>query len=195
MIPKATHTFQKVPNEFYVEPAWVSARLFKEYREVERIMPVLDPFCGIGRILDSAKKYGLKCIGLDKVERDSVGERHSFDVLDFFEMKDWPKAYQLVSNPPFKPWRDIVRHADKIGCVHCTLLLPYNALFGMANIDFCKDYMPAEIFRISPRPPMPPGHMILNGYKPRGARVDFVWIRWNLSDNATPIIAWSDIRK
>ena len=50
--PKNTHIFAKAEGLHYVEPEWVSTRLF----EVERFPgPIQDPFAGWGRVAEAAR--------------------------------------------------------------------------------------------------------------------------------------------
>ena len=89
----ATRAWRRHPHDWYVEDPWVSARLF----EVETFEGrLLDPACGEGRIVRSARKAKLHCVGSDIVRRAS-----GFRVGDFFQKTAWrPLVLQVhLSNP------------------------------------------------------------------------------------------------
>ena len=98
---RAAHIFPKATDGFYVEPSWVSRRLF----EVEDFSGqiIYDPACGWGTILKAAIAAGYGAIGSDIIDRKrhQLGEQfHKYDFLT------WRPAtvvnnISIVCNPPF----------------------------------------------------------------------------------------------
>jgi hypothetical protein len=167
------HVFPKAEDGFYVEPSWVSARLF----EVEKFAPViLDPACGWGTILHSAKAAGYEVIGNDIVNRRKHGLKIStYDFLDparYDLIKSRGSKVSIVCNPPFdyveEFCREACRRMDKVAMIMLTRRL--NAAHWLRDLPLKTVYL------LSPRPSMPPGAWIAAGNKPGGGTQDFCWI-------------------
>ena len=69
---KDAHLWARDPDDWYVEPGWTSARLFEREQFPE---PILDPACGMGRIVESAHAKGYAIEGTDLVDRASCCSR------------------------------------------------------------------------------------------------------------------------
>ena len=157
--PLAAHIWNKEPDGFYVEPEWCSARLF----EVEKFDGVLwDPACGIGRIVKAARRAGYRTIATDIVDRGCP----QFDgVLDFLKDCGRIPAANIVTNPPFTQCDRFVHRvlelgSDKVAMIWLARRL--NAARWLADTPLARVYL------LTPRPSMPPGHVILAGEKPSG---------------------------
>ena len=48
----------------------------------------------------------------------------------------------------------------------------------------------SRIYLLSPRPSMPPGHVILAGEEPGGGKQDFVWLVWDHEHQGLPELHW-----
>jgi hypothetical protein len=48
----------------------------------------------------------------------------------------------------------------------------------------------ARIYLLTPRPSMPPGHVILAGEKPGGGSQDFCWLVWSRHHIGPPKLHW-----
>src|SRR5215471_12628940 len=93
---RKSHIWDRQVVNWYVEPTWISQRLFA----VEAFRgTVFDPACGMGRILDAAKAAGHATRGSDLVDR-GARTNHSFVVQDFLASPRLP-ADNIVTNPPF----------------------------------------------------------------------------------------------
>jgi len=102
--PLGAHIWDREPDGFYVEPFWVSERLF----EVEKFTTsVWDPCCGIGHIAESACRAGYDVFASDIVDR---GYQHQRACLDFLQC-DRPHGANFVFNPPFDHCEEFARHA------------------------------------------------------------------------------------
>jgi hypothetical protein len=67
-----SHIFERDPNDWYLEPDWISKRLF-DVEDFDRNAPLLDPCTGTGRIADAAKHAGYRVITADIVDRGYPG--------------------------------------------------------------------------------------------------------------------------
>lgn len=165
--PINAHAFQRDRHEHYVEPHWCDDRLFAiETFETS----VWDPACGFGRIPEAANRAGLIGLGTDVVNRGWHGQRTQFDFLQSVA----PLSENIVCNPPFNIAGAFIRHAVEMEGVKKVAMI-----FPTARLNAAKwiEELPlARVWLMTPRPSMPPGHMIAGGEKPSGGKVDFCWI-------------------
>src|SRR5215831_5388216 len=90
---RRSHIWDRHPDDFYVEPPWVSERLF----DVEAFLgEVIDPCCGCGNIVKSARAHHLASQGSDIVDRGFPGTV----VRDWLARCDL-RPCNVVANPPF----------------------------------------------------------------------------------------------
>jgi hypothetical protein len=47
-----------------------------------------------------------------------------------------------------------------------------------------------RVWLMTPRPSMPPGHVIAAGHKPGGGKVDFCWLVWEHGCTGAPELHW-----
>jgi hypothetical protein len=112
---RESHLWARDPHDFYVEPSWLSERLFAA---VPFITEILDPACGCGRIVEAARSAHLPAMGADIVDRGFPGTI----VGDFF---DWREPVgNIVCNPPFAIAEQFVAHALTIARQQVAMLLP-----------------------------------------------------------------------
>jgi hypothetical protein len=187
---RKSHLWVRQKQDWYVEPLWVSLRLF----ELEHFGAVWDPACGSGRIVDAARAHGIYSLGSDIVKRtDSEFCRGR---KDFFEHKHvyW---CGIVSNPPFSRAEEFAKHALKLlrrskireHGGKLALLLPSNWIQGTRRSRWLASTPLVRVYFICPRPAMPPGHI----KKPTGnGTTDYAWYIWNtgLKRRRQPVIDW-----
>lgn len=203
----AAHAWERDPYEHYVEPAWVSRRLF----QVETFFgTVVDPAAGFGTIVRSARSSGLKAFGYDIARRPEADTGLVTGGIDFTlpdghpDLDDlYPAPYPvscIVSNPPYGLIPDgsgdrleevfLRRALDRAEKV--ALLLPTSWLHSakrarwVYSLPFCAKY------ELTPRPSIPPGHVILSGEKPGGGKKDFAWFIFWKGFSGAPKIARLD---
>ena len=82
-----SHLFEREEHDHYVEPHWLSQRLF-EVEDLDRSKPMLDPCTGWGRIADAAKAAGYRVATADIVDRGYAG----CVVGDFLQRRSLPPA-------------------------------------------------------------------------------------------------------
>jgi len=178
-----THTAAKPAyprvDEHYVEPSWVSERLFQEEKFTGSIY---DPACGFGRILESAQKYGHHAYGCDIAER---GGGIYYRTQDF--LKSTSNHNNIVSNPPFDSYQDFAQHALVRADKKVALIMPTARL----NAARWLEGTPLRrVWLLTPRPSMPPGSVILAGGKATGGKSDYCWLVFEHGYRGQPELKW-----
>lgn len=163
---RKSHIWAREANEHYVEPDWCSIRLFEE-EDFSR--GVYDPACGFGTIVGAALGRGIHAIGSDLVKR--VTEHDHFGVQDFFDERRC--AANIVTNPPFNIAADFARHALLLALGKVAIIFP-TARLNAAH--WLKGTPLRRVWMLSPRPSMPPGHVIAAGGKAAGGKMDYCWL-------------------
>jgi hypothetical protein len=180
--PLAAHAWAREEYGFYVEPEWCSQRLF----EVEEFAgAVWDPSCGTGRIAEAARLAGYTTRATDLNDR---GYQHFDGCLDFLRC-DQPRAKNVVCNPPFDKCEQFVHRAlaltkgnGKVAVIWLCRRL--NAAHWLTDLPLARVYL------LTPRPSMPPGHVIAAGEKPGGGRQDFCWLVLSHKHKGRPELHW-----
>ena len=176
-----THTAAKPAyprvDEHYVEPHWVSERLFQEE---DFIGTVYDPACGFGRIIKTALKYGHYAYGTDIADRGQKSIPQ-----DFLERID--KHPNIVANPPFDIFEEFAKHALKLASLKVALIMPTARL----NAARWLEGTPLRrVWLLTPRPSMPPGHVIMAGGKAAGGKSDYCWLVFEHGYRGGPELKW-----
>lgn len=166
---KNSHIWERDPDDFYVEDFWCSAALFQRETFAN---PVLDPACGLGRIVATARAHGHSAIGADKVRRSSFCQ----DEGDF--LKSQMRGFDFVCNPPFGIADEFVKHALELAGGKVAMLLPATWHFGAKRSAWLKTTPLRRIYALTPRPSMPPGAVIIAGEEPGGGVKDFAFYVW-----------------
>jgi len=177
--PKNAHIFAKAEGLHYVEPEWVSSRLF----EVEQFPGLIwEPFAGWGRIAEAARAAGYTVRATDITDRgyplDAVEDFLNIDHID-------PKT-SIVGNPPFTD--AIVQHAIKLNPIKMALVWPFARI--VAAWPWLATAPLAHIWMLTPRPAMPPASYIAAGKKPEGARVEHCWLIFERDYDGLPQLGW-----
>ncbi len=176
---KNSHIWDRDPHDWYLEPHWVSQRLF----DVERFGPViLDPCTGTGRIADAAKAAGYRVMTADLIDRGYPGCK----IQDFLTRKSAPAS--VVGNPPFGIIKDFARHAFAIGADKVAMI------FVVPHLNAAKTWLRElqlrRVWLLTPRPSMPTGDHVLSGGKVGGDQRDFCWIVLERGYRGEPVIRW-----
>jgi len=168
-LPRAAGIWPKDEVGFYLEPNWVSKRLF----DVEDFAPTIyDPACGTGRILSSARDAGYSTIGSDIIER---GKLENFTQRDFL-MWAGPidRFTSVVCNPPFDHVREFVEQALYLSARKVAIITLVRRLNAAGK--WLSELPLARVWLLTPRPSMPPGDVIAAGEKAGGGTQDFCWL-------------------
>jgi hypothetical protein len=179
-----SHIFEKEKHGHYVEPEWVSRRLF----EVEDFKgPIHDPACGWGTILREARIAGHAVSGSDIVDRRGTIPwwYATFHARDFLARRE-PIIGNVVTNPPFDLVQEFCEHAlylDARKVAVICLLRRLNAAHWLRDLPLRR------IWLLTPRPSMPPGSWIAAGNKPGGGTQDFCWLVF-AAGTGKPVTDW-----
>ena len=176
-----THTpyskaYERV-DEHYVEPEWVSQRLFEEEKFNGRIY---DPACGFGRIVLAAMTAGHRAYGSDIVYRgwDTTLQ----DFIHHDGMHD-----NIVTNPPFDRMELFTMRALECSRYKAAIIFPTARL----NAARWLDATPLQtVWLLTPRPSMPPGHVIKAGGKVGGGKSDYCWLVFERGYSGEPVMKW-----
>ena len=181
---RRSHLWERDPHDWYVEPSWVSARLFKSEQFEGR---VYDPACGCGTIVKSALDAGLMAYGSDIVNRgwDSTRTPHDFLTTPAAERHD-----NIVSNCPFGIAEKFVAHALQIAERKVAMLLPANWVQGDKRSRWLATTPLRRVLFITPRPSMPPGSALAAGQKPGNGTTDYAWFIWLRGYDGAPECGW-----
>ncbi len=175
---RKSHLWDRHPEDWYVEPDWANERLF-EAEPFEGA--ILDPACGIGRIVKAARKAGLKCAGADLIRRAP-----GFRVGDFFQTTR--SVANVVSNPPFRFAMAFVGHSLNLASNKVALLLPAGWVQSDERSRWLARTPLRRIWLLTPRPAMPPGTMV--GASRGNGTTDFAWLVWEQGYQGRPEISW-----
>jgi hypothetical protein len=176
--PRKTHIFARDPDDRYVEPSWVSSRLF----EVEPFIGIIhDPAAGSGQIVNAARSRGLEATGADVAPCIE-----GMCAIDFF--KDRNNVDNVISNPPYALLREFALHALTLTMRKVALLAPVARLNAAGR--WLEDTPLRRVWLLSPRPSIPPHQLILDGQIPQGGRVDFCWLIWQQGFHGAPTLHW-----
>jgi hypothetical protein len=142
---------------------------------------ILDPACGFGRIVEAARAAGHYAVGTDIVQR-AEGFAGGLDWLS----SDYPTeilvpAYDgecenVVCNPPFSDFEAFVDRAIDLPTVRKVAMIWL--VRRLAAARWLEQTPLARIWLMTPRPSMPPGHVITAGGKVGGGTQDFCWLVW-----------------
>lgn len=176
----ATAAWTRHAEDWYVEPDWVSDRLFAVEPFEGR---VVDPACGAGRIVQAARRAGLSADGSDIVRRGS-----GFRVADFF-LSARP-APNIVCNPPFRFAMAFVGHALNLAERKVAMLLPAAWVQAETRSHWLARTPLARIWLITPRPSMPPGSLVPDVKQRGNGTTDYAWLVWHQGYSGLPQIGW-----
>lgn len=186
---RESNLWKRERNDWYIEPEWCSRRLFEEEPFIDE---VCDPSCGSGRILKSCPDPDLRLLGMDIVKR---GRKNLFkqDWLKY----DGEKFLNIVSNPPFKLCDDrkkktfpFVQKCLQKSVFKVALLLPANWIQGDMRSRWLETTPLRRVWFLSPRPSMPPGHIIKAGIAPGNGTTDYAWFVWEHGYEGRPEVRW-----
>jgi hypothetical protein len=181
---RRAHIFDREKRGHYVEPAWVSYRLF----EAEKFpVNIYDPACGWGTTLKSAEIFSHCVSGSDIIDRRRHKLGKYFRKLNFLIWSGSLRDVGVVCNPPFDHVQEFCEHALKLGAAKVAMI----CLVRRLNAAHWLQQLPLRrIWLLTPRPSMPPGSWIAAGNKPGGGTQDFAWLIFERGYAGRPEISW-----
>lgn len=186
--PEKSHRFAREKHGHYVEPHWVSGRLF-ELERFDRRCLVWDPCCGWGRVLHVAKRAGYRTAGSDVVNRKPRGA-DVFGVEDFLKLSPHARAQRLsiVCNPPFHLIRQFAEHACRFNIEIVAMIMQTRRLPAAGK--WLRELPHARTLFITPRPSMPSGTHISRGGKVGGGKQDYCWLIFRKGHQGAATEGW-----
>jgi hypothetical protein len=182
---RKSHLWACDPDDWYVEPRWCDDALFAA---VEFEGAIVDPCCGLGRVLDAAKAAGYDTIGADLWDR-GLGDRHFFAQRDFFS--DNSSLSNVVCNPPYKFSDRFVSHAVERSRGKTAVLLRVQWANAGARSRWLEALPLRHVLMLSPRPSMPPGAVVVAGERVGGGREDYAWFVFERGYAGRPEFGWA----
>ena len=178
---KATHIFERDEHEYYTEPQWLDQAIFRDEKFVGSIC---DPACGSGRVVQAARDAGYIAYGSDIVVRWNG----CACVGDFFR---WNEIHDnVVCNPPYNVAQEFVERALAFTRRKVVMILPYGFTYGKDRSAWLEMTPLRRVLNVVPRPSMPPGKLIEEGFKPGGGRVDYQVLVWQINYDGKPEHGW-----
>jgi hypothetical protein len=181
LIARRSHIWPRSVTDWYVEPPWCSERLFES--EIF-IGEVIDPCCGMGRIVTAARAWHLPAQGWDIIDRGFRGT-----VICDFLSDLVPAPCNFVFNPPFVRAQAFTERAVELARHKTAILFPVvrlNAAGWLLSLPL------ARVWLLTPRSSMPPGETILRGEKPGGGKTDYCWLVFERDHPRSVSLRWLD---
>jgi hypothetical protein len=181
--PRDSGIWAKDDLGFYVEPEWVSQRLFAVEDFAQTIY---DPACGTGRILSSARDAGYATLASDVVKRAEIDNFVQRDFLTWHGPID--RSTSVVCNPPFDHVQEFCEQAVYLSARKVAMITLVRRLNAAGR--WLQELPLARVWLLTPRPSMPPGHVIAAGEKPGGGTQDFAWLIFTREHRGPPELRW-----
>lgn len=189
---RQSHIFARADRDHYVEPDWVSGRLFAV---AQFDGPILDPCCGWGRIIEAAITAGYTgSFGSDVFDRrhgKPTWQYRTLDILGLHREREydwWRRAPTIVTNPPFDEMENIAGRCLALASSAVAMICPVRRL--PAAWRWIERTPLARVWLLTPRPSMPPGSHIAAGGPVGGGTVDYCWLVWRKDHVGPAEIKW-----
>ena len=169
-VEKKARLWERDPLDFYVEEPRASAALFRAERFVGK---TLDPACGSGNIVESARAAGVESFGSDVVDRcgDALWFVRGLNgrCVDFLadtpDRRFMPWAVtNIVCNPPFFRGRGteaFIRRALDVARGKVAIFAPLPFLAGdRRRKGLFAERPPHRVYVLAPRVSCPPGEWV-----------------------------------
>jgi len=167
------------PQDWYCDPAFIAERLF-DLEQFEGT--IIDPACGRGNIIETARSRGFDAYGYDVVLRTDMP---GVSVQDFMDpcWCSFKPVDNIVSNPPFGLCDEkkvgtqptFVELALRRAARKVALLMPATWHQADKRSRWLETTPLRRIYHITPRPAMPPGDFLAAGGKAGNGTTDFAF--------------------
>ena len=195
MKARKTHIFERHTDNWYVEPPWVSERLFDVEDFGGRIV---DPCAGGGNIVTSALSKGLNAVGYDLRDRGCANVHSGYDFLtgEGFLHGSYP-FQNIVSNPPYgrhtsgrRMEEMFIERALEWSRGKVAVFLETKWANSGKRGAWLETLPLYREYRIGPRPSCPPGDYLLAGNKASGGTKDYSWFVFLKGFEGAPTLHW-----
>lgn len=99
--------FDREKDDFYPTPDALLDPLIERFGRVHLSSGVWEPACGDGAICKALARHGIASVGTDLVDRGYGTARRDF----LMEMRTPEETDAIITNPPFRLWREFAEHA------------------------------------------------------------------------------------
>jgi hypothetical protein len=182
--------YDRLPRDWYPEPAWCAHALFREERF--DLPAVFDPFCGLARVLDGARRHGKRTEGADIFPQVKRGAGHVIRKVNSLGRRGQlfiPGAH-TVTNCPFVAADEILeRMARGELKAKAALFLRLSALQGKSRL---LEKLPLSfVWVCRPRPAcLPPEHKLRAPMRGNGGQIDFAWFVFDPAHDGSTWRGW-----
>lgn len=175
--------YRRARHDFYREPAWIVEKLvdWMDRNGSPITGQAWDPCCGTGNIPRVLRERGIDSIGSDLIDR-GFGEAP----LDFFGT--WRSTDWIVSNPPYAPIEQFVRHALSNTSRGVAVLARLSFLESKAREALFDTTPLAHVLVSRARVSMPPGE--IPTVEARGGTIPYAWFIWRKHHRGAPTVGW-----
>lgn len=176
--------FAREKDDFYpTPPALIEPLVVRWRRQFDD--GVWEPACGDGAICKLLTARGIPSIGTDLVDRGYGESRRDF----LLELAPPAGCQALITNPPFRLWREFAEHATRmdLGCI--ALLGRLQLLEGKRLSALFQTTGLAEVMVSAGRVNMLPAGATDKGHNGMIAWAWFIWLP-RQPVNAAPRITW-----
>lgn len=197
--PKAAHTWEREPDNWYVEPEWVTEELCRAESFTGR---TVDPCAGMGNTIKGAAAAGVTIEGHDLRDRGYPG---IWGGRDFLRGKYLPGAWpvdNIISNSPYgrnpgacgderpRLEEEFIRLALQRARSKVAVFLLSSWMNGAKRGEWLETLPLYRVHLVGPRPSCPPGQIIEAGEKPGGGKGDYAWFVFLNGYHGAPSIKW-----
>jgi hypothetical protein len=172
--------YERVANDFYVEPASAVRALLGAERFWGTIW---DPACGSGTIPEVCREQGLDTFGTDIVDR---GYKRMWSERNFLDCEPPADFDMVITNPPYHIAEAFTRRAVEITPHKVAILVRLAFLEGERRYQrLFKPLPPTRVLVFRNRVSCPPGRPTtefgddFTPITPKGGAVAYCWIIWS----------------
>ena len=171
--------FEREKDDFYATPS----KLIRPMLQLERFEgDIWEPACG-----DGALSRELESVCKNVISTDLIDRGYGLREIDFLKERTL-RAPNIVTNPPFKLWKQFMLHAHALGARKIVLLNRQPILGNkthskiMAETKMARALIAAGRVNILPPGAEDRGHNARNG--------DYAWFVWERGYAGDPMLKW-----
>lgn len=185
--------FGREKDDFYPTPdALIDPLIERHAKWLDQSMGggrVWEPACGDGAICKALQRHGIASIGTDLVDRGYGESRRDF----LMELAPPPDVDSIVTNPPFRLWRQFAEHALSMDVGFVALLGRLQLLEGKHVSTLFQESRLTSVMvsagRVNMLPVVDGVPAVDKGHNGMIAWAWFVWVRHRAAHDQ-PTIEW-----